>query len=41
VSSSPPAFENDRSANAGWIAGALVIVAIMATGAVLWFKYHP
>jgi hypothetical protein len=28
-------------ANAGWIAGALVIVAVLAVGAVFWFKYHP
>jgi hypothetical protein len=41
VSGSPPVFESGRSANAGWIAGALVILGVFAVGAVLWFKYHP
>ena len=27
--------------NAGWIAGGLVILAVLAFGAVLWFMYHP
>jgi hypothetical protein len=27
--------------NAGWIAGLLVIVAILAVGATFWFMYHP
>lgn len=25
----------------GWIAGALVITAVLATGAFFWFRYHP
>ena len=28
-------------ANSGWIAGFLVIVAVMAIGAAFWFMYHP
>jgi hypothetical protein len=27
--------------NAGWIAGALVIVGVLAFGAAVWFTYHP
>jgi hypothetical protein len=41
VSGAPPAFESGRSANAGWTAGALVILGVLAVGAYLWFKYHP
>jgi hypothetical protein len=35
------AFEDDRGAYAGWIAGGLVILAVLAIGAGLWFHYHP
>jgi hypothetical protein len=27
--------------NAGWIAGLLVILAVLSVGAFLWFSYHP
>ncbi|HTW76902.1 MAG TPA: hypothetical protein VMG14_03960 [Thermoplasmata archaeon] len=30
-----------RGANNGWIAGFLVILAVLAVGAVLWFSHHP
>ena len=26
---------------AGWIAGMIVVVGVMAFGAVTWFTYHP
>lgn len=25
----------------GWVAGALVIVGVLAVGAAFWFRYHP
>jgi hypothetical protein len=28
-------------ANGGWIAGFLVIAAIMVIGAAFWFSHHP
>ena len=31
----------DRRANLAWIAGFLVILAVLVVGAVLWFSYHP
>jgi hypothetical protein len=34
-------YESGRSANSGWIAGALVILGVMLVGAYLWFRYHP
>ncbi len=34
-------IEDDRGAYAGWIAGGLVILAVLAIGAGLWFHYHP
>jgi hypothetical protein len=27
--------------NAGWIAGGIVIAAVLAVGATFWFMYHP
>ena len=27
--------------NAGWIAGLLIILAVLAVGGALWFTYHP
>jgi hypothetical protein len=33
--------DQGRGANLGWIAGFLVIVAVLAVGAVLWFSFHP
>ena len=27
--------------NAGWIAGTIVIAAVVAVAAVFWFTYHP
>ncbi len=31
----------ERGIYAGWLAGLLVIVAILAVGAYLWFTHHP
>ncbi len=31
----------DRNDTAGWLAGFLVILAVLAVGAVLWFTHHP
>jgi hypothetical protein len=31
----------DRDANRAWIAGFLVILAVLAVGGILWFSYHP
>jgi hypothetical protein len=33
--------DEDRGAYIGWLAGGLVIVAVLAVGAGLWFHYHP
>jgi hypothetical protein len=33
--------DQNRQANAGWIAGFAIIAAVCAVGAVLWFSYHP
>ncbi len=33
--------ESDRGAYSGWIAGWIVIIAILAIGTVLWLRYHP
>ncbi len=30
-----------RSANAGWLAGGLLILAVLLIGAAFWFHYHP
>jgi hypothetical protein len=27
--------------NAGWIAGVIVILAVLAIGGALWFTFHP
>ncbi|HYA58674.1 MAG TPA: hypothetical protein VEH57_09505 [Thermoplasmata archaeon] len=32
---------DEGNAYAGWIAGTLAIIAIMAVGAGLWFSFHP
>jgi len=32
---------DDRNPYAGWIAGLIGVVAILAIGGVLWFTYHP
>ncbi|MGP8071841.1 MAG: hypothetical protein ACLPZM_01760 [Thermoplasmata archaeon] len=39
----PPDSSPQRDTNpyAGWIAASLVIVGVLAVGAVLWFSYHP
>ncbi len=37
----PTTPEAHRLHNAGWIAGALVIIGILAIGAALWLHYHP
>jgi len=33
--------DQNRSSNAGWIAGLLVIIAVLAVGGAFWFTYHP
>lgn len=37
----PVAPELGGGAYTGWLVSGLVILAIMAIGAVLWFAYHP
>jgi hypothetical protein len=32
--------DSARGANLGWVAGALVILAVFVVGAVFWFSYH-
>jgi len=39
--STDASIEDDRNAYAGWIAGLLVMFAILAVGGVIWFTYHP
>lgn len=34
-------YESARTANAGWVAGGLIVLAIFAAGAFFWFTYHP
>ena len=34
-------MEGSGGAYAGWIAAGIVILAVLAMGAALWFKYHP
>jgi hypothetical protein len=34
-------FQDGERAWAGWAAGGLVVAAVLATGAFLWFRYHP
>jgi hypothetical protein len=41
VSASQSRAERPYHPNAGWIAGFLVILAVLGAGAVLWFTYHP
>lgn len=31
----------DRNANIAWVAGLLIILAVLVAGGVLWFSYHP
>jgi hypothetical protein len=31
----------NSGANAGWIAGFLMIAGVLVFGAILWFTYHP
>ena len=33
--------DQNAGANSGWVAGLLLIAAVCAVGAVLWFRYHP
>jgi hypothetical protein len=35
------AEDGDRGAYNGWIAAGIVILAVLAIGAGLWFHYHP
>ncbi len=35
------ATDDGRNPYAGWIAGLLGVVAILAIGGVLWFTFHP
>lgn len=34
-------YDSSLSANAGWLAGGLVIVGVFLFGIGLWLKYHP
>ena len=34
-------IDDDYSANAGWLAGLLIVLAIVVVGAAVWFHYHP
>ncbi|MGB6500009.1 MAG: hypothetical protein WBG19_01215 [Thermoplasmata archaeon] len=34
-------YEGSFSANAGWLAGGLLIVGVLLFGVGLWLKYHP
>ena len=34
-------YDSGLSANAGWLAGGLVIVGVFLFGLGLWIKYHP
>lgn len=34
-------YESGLSANAGWLAGGIVIVGVFLFGLGLWLKYHP
>lgn len=36
-----PAEESALSRDGGWIAGAIVIVAVLVVGAAFWFMHHP
>lgn len=37
-----PGIDDGTSAsNLGWIAGLILIVAVLAVGGALWFTYHP
>jgi hypothetical protein len=35
------ATDSDEPSNIGWIAGFVIILAVLAVGGVLWFTYHP
>jgi hypothetical protein len=37
----PAEAETAGGTYTGWVAGALVIVAVLVIAAVLWFHYHP
>jgi hypothetical protein len=42
VGSMAAALEEDHTgAYVGWIAGLLIILAVLGAGAFLWFHYHP
>jgi uncharacterized protein HemX len=41
ANSRPAADEEMGSSNAGWIAGLVVIAAVLAVGGAAWFMYHP
>lgn len=36
-----PVQEDHYNPNAGWIAAGLIVAAIFAVGAALWFTFHP
>jgi len=35
------ASETASRSDAGWIAGAVVILAVLVVGAAFWFMHHP
>ncbi|MGI0130777.1 MAG: hypothetical protein ACREDE_07320 [Thermoplasmata archaeon] len=41
MSATPDTWADARRENAGWLAALLIIAAVVAIGATLWFKYHP
>ncbi|MGI0070715.1 MAG: hypothetical protein ACRECT_01355 [Thermoplasmata archaeon] len=32
---------SSRNANAGWIAGLIIVIAVFVIGGAFWFSYHP
>ena len=41
MSSAPIAPEMGGGATSGWLFSMLIIAAVLAAGAVLWYTYHP
>jgi hypothetical protein len=41
MSAAPAPPEGALSHDAGWIAGAIVIAAVLLVGAAFWFMHHP
>ena len=41
MAADPRAEDGTGGTYAGWVAGALVIAAVFAVGAIFWFMHHP